>query len=45
MTLLNDYIVDIKKPDEISSFTFVADNFSGSFLHPSVFSMKHGRCA
>ena len=45
ITLLNGYIVDIKKPYEICSLTFVADKFSGLFLHPSGFSIKHGRCA
>ena len=39
--LLNDDIVDIEKPDGISSFTFVVDEFSGLFLHLSVFSIIH----
>ena len=39
--LLNEDIVDIEKSDEKSSLIFVLDDFSGLFLHPSVFSMKH----
>ena len=39
--LLNEDIVDIEKSDEICSLIFVLDDFSGLFLHPSVFSMKH----
>ena len=42
---LNDNIVDIEKPDGICSPTFVVDNFSGSFLHPSMFSIKYSRSA
>ena len=38
--LLND-VVDIEKPDEICFSTFVVDEFSGLFLHPSIFSIKH----
>ena len=38
--LLNDYIVYIKKPDGICSPTFVVDEFSGLFLHSSIFSIK-----
>ena len=34
---LSDEMVDIEKPDEICSPTFVADNFSGLFLYPTVF--------
>ena len=34
--LLNDNIVDIEKPDGICSATFVVDEFSGLFLHPSI---------
>ena len=30
-------MVDIEKPDGICSPTFVADNFSGLFLYPTVF--------
>ena len=39
--LLSDDIVDIEKPDRICSFTFVVNEISGLFLHPSVFSIKH----
>ena len=39
--LLNEYIVDIEKPDGICSLTFAVDEFSGLFLHPSVFSLIH----
>ena len=38
---LNDNIVDIEKPDGICSLTFAVDKFSGLFLHPSIFSIKH----
>ena len=38
-------MVDIEKPDGISSPTFVVDEFSGLFLHPSSSSIKHSRCA
>ena len=44
-TLLNDDIVDIEKPVGICSRTFVEDEFSGLFLHPSVFSITHSRSA
>ena len=40
-----DDIVDIEKPDWICSFTFVVDEFSGLFLHPSIFSIKYSRSA
>ena len=40
---LNDDIVDIEKTYEIYSPTIVLNGFSGSFLHPSVFSIKHSR--
>ena len=43
--LLNDDIVDIGKPDGICFGTFVADEFSGLFLHPSVFSFKYSKSA
>ena len=39
--LLNDDIVDIEKPIEMFSSAFVADEFSGLLLHPSIFSIKH----
>ena len=38
---LNDDIVDIEKPDEICSLTFVLDELSGLFIYPSMFSIKH----
>ena len=41
--LLNDDIVDITKPDGIFSLTFVVDEFSGLYLHPSSFHIKHLR--
>ena len=41
--VLNDDTVDIKKPDVIFSYTFVVDEFSGLFLHPSIVSVKHSR--
>ena len=41
--LLNDDIVDIEKPDRICSSSFVVNEFSGLFLHPSIFSIKHSR--
>ena len=43
--LLNDNIVDIEKPDGICSPTFVVDEISGLFLHPSIFSIRHSRSA
>ena len=38
---LNDNVEDIEKPDGICSPTFVVNEFSGLFLHPSIFSIKH----
>ena len=35
--LLNEDIVDIKKPDGLCSLTFVVDEFSGLFLHPTIY--------
>ena len=43
--LLNDDIVEIEKPDEIYSLTFVVDEFLGLFLHPLIFDIKHSRSA
>ena len=43
--LLNDDILDIEKPDGICSPTFVGNEFSVLFLHPSIFSIKHSRSA
>ena len=37
---LNDNIADIKKSNETCLPTFVVDQLSGLFLHPSVFSVK-----
>ena len=45
LCFLNDDIVDIEKPDGICSPTFVVDEFSGLFLHSSIFSIKHSRSA
>ena len=42
---LNDSIVDIEKPDGICLPTFVVNEFSGLFLHSSIFSIKHSRSA
>ena len=39
--LLKSYIVDIEKPDGICSLSFDVDEFSGLFLHPSIFSIMH----
>ena len=43
--ILNDDIVDIAKPDRICSPTFVVDEFSGLYLHPSIFYVKYLRSA
>ena len=43
--LLNDDIVDFEKPDGICLPTFVVDEFSRLFLHPSISSIKHSRLA
>ena len=43
--LLKEDIVDIEKPDGICLLTFVVDEFSGFFLHPSIFSIIHSRSA
>ena len=37
--LLKEDIVDIEKPEGIFSLTFDVDEFSGLFLHPSIFSI------
>ena len=39
--LLNEDIVGIGKPYGIPSLTFVGDEFSALFLHPSIFSITH----
>ena len=41
--LLNNDIVDTEKPHGISSRAFVVDEFSGLFLLPSIFSIKHSK--
>ena len=41
--LLTEYIVDIEKPDRISSVTFDGNEFSGLLLHPSFYSAIHSR--
>ena len=41
--LLNDNIVEIEKSDGICSLTFVADEFSGLLLNPSIFPIIHSR--
>ena len=41
--LLNEDIVDIEKPDGICSLNFGVDEFSGLFLHPSIFSIIQSR--
>ena len=41
--LLNDDIVDIENHDGIFSPTSFVDEFSGIFLHPSIFSIKDAR--
>ena len=43
--ILDDDIVDIEKPDGICSLISVVNEFSGLFLHPSIFSIKHSRSA
>ena len=39
--LLNDNIVEMKKAEGICLPTFSVDDFSGLFIHPSIFSIKH----
>ena len=41
--LLNDDIVAIKKPDGICSHISVVDEFSGFYLHLSIYFIKHSR--
>ena len=43
--LLNQNIVGIEKTDGIYSLTFVVDEFSGLFLHPSIFYIIDSRGA
>ena len=35
--VLHEGVIDIEKPDEISSLTFAVDEFSELFLHSSIF--------
>ena len=42
-TVLDNDIVDLEKLDWICSLTFIVNKFSGLFLHPSIFSIKHSR--
>ena len=41
--LLTESIVDIEKPDVICLLNSVLDEFSGLFLHPSIFAIIHSR--
>ena len=41
--LLNEDIVDIEKSDGIGWLTFVVDEFSGLFLHASIFSIIYSK--
>ena len=43
--LLNEDIVYNERHDGICSLTFVVDEFSGLFLHLSIFSIMHSRSA
>ena len=43
--LLNEDTVDIEKLNGICLLTFVVDEFSGLFLHPSIFAIIHSRSA
>ena len=43
--LRKEDIEDIEKLDGICSITFDEDEYSGLFLHPSVFSIIHSRSA
>ena len=45
VTLLNKNVVLIEKHDGICSFLFAVGEFSGLFLHPSIFPIKHSRPA
>ena len=40
---LNGNVINIEKPDGLCSLTFVVNDFSGLFLHPSIFSIKYSR--
>ena len=41
--LQSEDIADIVKPDGMCSLTYILDEFSGLFLHTSVFSIIHSR--
>ena len=43
--LLHDDIVELEKPEGLCSLSFMLDEFSGLFLDPSIFSIKHSRPA
>ena len=43
--LLNEDIVDIDKRNRICLLAIVVDEFSGLFLHPSIFCIIHSRSA
>ena len=43
--LLNEDFVNTERPDGICPLTFAVDEFSGLFLHPSIFSIAHSRSA
>ena len=43
--VLNEDIVDTEKPDGTCLLTFVVDEISGLFLHPSTFFIIHSRSA
>ena len=43
--ILNNDIVEFEKNDGISFPPFVVNEFSGLFLHPSIYSIKHSRSA
>ena len=42
---VNDDIVGIEKPYEICSLTFFVDDFSGLYLHVSVFTIQDSKSA
>ena len=44
-SMLNENNLDVKKPDRICLLTFVVDEISGLFFHPSIFSILHSRSA
>ena len=43
--LLNEDIVEVEKLDGIYLLTFAEDEYSGLFLHPSIFSIIQSRSA